>query len=441
MTPQAFVSKWRRSELKESAAAQEHFLDLCHLLGHPTPAEADPHGTSFTFEKGASKTAGGEGWADVWKKGFFAWEYKGKHKDLEAAYAQLLQYREALLNPPVLVVSDMETILIRTNFTNTVRQEWRLTLDDLLTPAGIQTLRWVFTEPDRLRAGETAEGVTRQVAREFSRLADALRARGEDPHHAAHFLIRLLFCLFAEDIGLLPNQLFRRLVVAFRDDPARFQEKIGELFAAMRAGGYFGVDRVPHVNGGLFDGSPPLPLETLDLEILSRATELDWSAIEPSIFGTLFERSLDPGKRAQLGAHYTSREDILLVVEPVLMAPLRRRWAEVRAEAQALAEKRQEAKEKTRIGRQLAALLTGFADEIAHTTVLDPACGSGNFLYVALRQLLDLEKEVITLSADLDAGRFFPTISPSPLYGIEVNEYAHELAHATIQIGYIQRLS
>ena len=443
ITPQAFVAKWRRSELKERSGAQEHFIDLCRLLGHPTPGEADPQGTWFCFERGADKTSGGDGWADVWKKGFFAWEYKGKKKDLEAAYGQLLQYREALLNPPLLVVSDMETILVRTNFTNTVRREIRLTLEDLLQPAGLQTLRAVFEDPDRLRAEQTSEQVTRQVAAEFSALADALRSRGEDPHQAAHFLIRLLFCLFAEDVGLLPNQLFRKLVENTRGDPASFQARVTQLFDALRAGGWFGIDRIPNVNGGLFDDAPALRLEEEDLEILSRATQLDWSAIEPSIFGTLFERSLDPGKRAQLGAHYTSREDISLIVEPVLMAPLRRRWEEVKTEALALAEKRRAAKggtDQARLRRQLEKLLVGFADEIARTTVLDPACGSGNFLYVALRQLLDLEKEVITLSADLDVGRFFPAVSPSQLYGIEVNAYAHELAQATVWIGYIQWL-
>jgi hypothetical protein len=443
ITPQAFAAKWRKSELKERSGAQEHFIDLCRLLGHPTPGEADPEGSWFCFERGADKTSGGDGWADVWKKGFFAWEYKGKKKDLEAAYGQLLQYREALLNPPLLVVSDMETILVRTNFTNTVRREIRLSLDDLLTPAGLQTLHAVFEDPDRLRADQTSEQVTQRVAAEFSALADALRSRGEDPHQAAHFLIRLLFCLFAEDVGLLPNQLFRKLVENTRGDPASFQARVSQLFEALRAGGWFGIDRIPNVNGGLFDDAPALRLEEEDLEVLSRATQLDWSAIEPSIFGTLFERSLDPGKRAQLGAHYTSREDISLIVEPVLMAPLRRRWEEVKTEALGLAEKRRTAKagtEQARLRRQLEKLLVGFADEIARTTVLDPACGSGNFLYVALRQLLDLEKEVITLSADLDVGRFFPAVSPSQLYGIEVNAYAHELAQATVWIGYIQWL-
>ena len=131
LTPQQFVAKWRNVTLKERSAAQEHFIDLCRLIGHPTPAEAAPTGASFSFEAGVTKQRGGSGWADVWKRGHFAWEYKGKHADLAKAYQQLLQYREALENPPLLVVSDLDLIEIHTNFTNTVKQVYRLTLDDL----------------------------------------------------------------------------------------------------------------------------------------------------------------------------------------------------------------------------------------------------------------------------------------------------------------------
>ena len=114
-----FISKWRKVDLTERSASQQHFLDLCELLDHPKPAEADPTGEWFTFERGAAKHGGGDGWADVWKRGFFGWEYKGRHKDLEAAYDQLLEYREALLNPPLLVVCNMDRIIVRTNFTGT----------------------------------------------------------------------------------------------------------------------------------------------------------------------------------------------------------------------------------------------------------------------------------------------------------------------------------
>jgi len=444
MTPQEFVAKWRASTLKESSASQEHFIDLCRMLGHETPAQADSEGKWFTFERGADKSTGGQGWADVWKKGFFAWEYKGKHKDLDAAYAQLLRYCDALLNPPLLVVSDMETIVVHTNFNNTVKREIRIGFDDLTTEAGQATLRAVFTDPEKLRADETPEGVTKKAAADFSKLAESLRARGVDSEEAAHFLIRILFCLFAEDIKLLPDKLVSRLVADTREDPTTFGRQLRELFGHMAKGGYFGLDRIPHFNGGLFDDDTVLDLTREDLRILHRVSQLDWSSIEPSILGTLFERGLDPSKRSQIGAHYTSREDILLIVEPVLMRPLRRRWAEVQKEVEKVAAEWRAAPTaggaRGRLWNQMQKLLHGFGDEIADTKVLDPACGSGNFLYVALRELLNLEKEVIMLSTRLGFTYASPTADPKQLYGIEINEYAHELAQATVWIGYIQWL-
>jgi hypothetical protein len=442
ITPQEFVEKWRRSRLTERSASQSHFNDLCHLLGHPTPAQADPEGTSFTFEKGADKHRGGHGWADVWKKGIFAWEYKGKHKDLGAAYDQLQLYRDALLNPPLLIVSDMETIVIHTNFTNTIKRTFTLTFDDLLTKEGLDTLRHAFERPEQLRAEQTTEGVTKQAAQQFGVLAESLRKAGHNPEAAAHFLIRILFCLFAEDVGLLPDHLFSKLIDGTKDDPGRFHELLEQLFSHMATGGFLFLDRIPHFNGGIFDSADALPLTRDALQILSHVAQLDWSSIEPSIFGTLFERGLDPGKRAQLGAHYTSKEDILLIVEPVLMRPLRRRWEEVKAEASRLHEKWQEADSaggaRTRIRTRLEKLLHGFGDEIADTKVLDPACGSGNFLYVALKQLLDLEKEAIMLGTKYGFPVSEPVTDPRSLFGIETNEYAHELTQATIWIGYIQ---
>ena len=135
LTPQDFVAKWKRSTARERQACQEHFLDLCRLLGHQTPNDYDPTGTRFAFEMGASKTSGGQGWADVAKLGYFGWEYKGKDHDLDKAYDQLLRYRDSLQNPPVLVVSDINLIIIRTNFTNLPTRVIKLTLDDLLLPS------------------------------------------------------------------------------------------------------------------------------------------------------------------------------------------------------------------------------------------------------------------------------------------------------------------
>lgn len=444
LTPHDFVFNWRNTTLTERSGYQQHFMGLCALVGHPTPIEVDSKGESFTFEAGADKQSGGKGWADVWKKGYFAWEYKGNHKNLTKAYDQLLQYRESLQNPPLLVVSDFTQIHIHTNFTNTVKRIITLTLDDLLTPEGLATLRKLFYEPESFRSDETPEQVTQKAAVQFGRLSRMLAEKGVDPNEAAHFLIRILFSLFAEDIDLLPKHLLTKLAKNTRNRPDIFTASLSSLFAAMSTGGMFGTELVRHFNGGLFENANVLPMDHAMLDLLTEICDLDWGSIEPAILGTLFERSLDPAKRSQLGAFYTSKEDILLIVEPVLMAPLRRRWEEIRAKADDLHRQMQEATTKrTKDNRfdDLRKLLMGFAEEIAAVHVLDPACGSGNFLFVALKQLLDLQKEVIAHAGSFGLTAFFPTVSPEQLHGIEINSYARELAQATIWIGYIQWLN
>ena len=387
-------------------------------------------------------------------------------------YQQLLQYREDLDNPPLLVVCDLDRFAVHTNFTGTAKRVYAFSLADLAAPVAtagsalppLDVLRAVFTEPERLRPERTAEYVTEQAAAEFATLAESLRQRGVDPERAAHFLMRLLFCLFAEDIELLPRRLFTRLVEQTRRRPAAFQAAApGPVRQDERPAAFSEIDEIAYFNGGLFaddtpglhDQSPQrsvqpwrsndqtLELTTADLAVLERAARLDWASVEPAIFGTLFERSLDPDKRSQLGAHYTSREDILLIVEPVLIAPLRRRWAAVREQAEELIARRDAASGgvRTRRERELERLLMEFAGEIAAIRVLDPACGSGNFLYVALKRLLDLEKEVSLFAAQhARLSGLLPQVQPGQLYGIEINTYAHELASVVVWIGYIQWL-
>ena len=427
-----FIAFWRDSTLKERSGAQGHFIALCRLLGIPAPTEADPHGDWFAFEKGAKKTGGGDGWADVWRRHCFAWEYKGKHKDLQAALRQLQQYALALENPQLLIVSDMETIEIHTNFPNTVNVVHRLTLDDLADPAKLELLRWAFLEPDRLQPARTREAVTQTAATLLGGLAQQLRQRGHAPQPVAHFMTRLLFCLFAEDIGLLPERLFSKLLEQARRSPADFSGLAGDLFRAMHQGGRFGLERIAWFNGGLFDDAQCLPLERADLDTLHSATVLDWSAIEPAIFGTLFERGLDPDKRSQLGAHYTDAASIRRLIEPVIRDPLLAEWAAVKADmARLLAAKRPK-----RAPAEQA--LQGFLERLRTFRVLDPACGSGNFLYLALRTLKEIEHQVMLEAETLGLQRGFPTVGPEAVIGIEINAYAAELARLTVWIGEIQ---
>ena len=162
LTPAEFVKKWAGNTRTERAASQEHFIDLCRMIGVRPPNEADPTGDEYAFEKGAEKSAGGDGFADVWKRGHFAWEYKGKHKDLKAAYQQLLQYREALESPPLLVVCDLDRFEIHTNFTNTPTNVHRFDLERLLAdPAEpLRLLRAVMYHPEELRPGKTRDDHT-----------------------------------------------------------------------------------------------------------------------------------------------------------------------------------------------------------------------------------------------------------------------------------------
>ena len=322
MTPGEFIAKWRASELKERSAAQSHFNDLCGLLGESTPTDADPTGEWYCFERGARKDTGGDGWADVWKRGCFAWEYKGRRADLDAAFNQLRQYALALENPPLLIVSDMARFRIRTNWTNSVSVTHEFTLDDLANGATRDKLKWAMSDPERLRPGETRQTVTERAAATFAELAQGLRDRGHDPQTVAHFVNRLVFCMFAEDVGLLPDSMFTRMLERTRRDPDKFADYASRLFDAMATGGDVGFEAVAWFNGGLFDDDTALPLDREGIETALKAAALDWSEIDPSILGTLFERGLDPDKRSQLGAHYTDREKIMRIVDPVIVRPL-----------------------------------------------------------------------------------------------------------------------
>ena len=441
MTPGAFIAKWRASALKERSAAQEHFIDLCRLLGEPTPAEADPTGETYCFERGARKDTGGDGWADVWKRHCFAWEYKGRRADLDAAFDQLRQYALALENPPLLIVSDMARFRIRTNWTNSVSETHEFALEDLADASTRDKLKWAMSDPERLRPGESRQALTERAATTFAALSQSLRGRGHDGPAVAHFVNRLVFCMFAEDVGLLPDHLFTRMLEHARRQPEDFAVLARDLFGAMSTGGRIGFEAVARFNGGLFDDDAALPLEKSEIERALEAAALDWSEIDPSILGTLFERGLDPDKRAQLGAHYTDRDKIMRIVDPVIVRPWLAEWELAKAEIVAGLERADTAKSKaagTRQRAQAERMLRAFLERLRGFTVLDPACGSGNFLYLALHALKDLEHRVQLDAEAMGLQRAFPAVGPANVKGIEINAYAAELARVSVWIGEIQ---
>ena len=461
MTPAEFKTKWAKVSAKESAAYQSHFDDLCRVLRVPPPLQADPKGEFFCFQKRVVKDAelfdladSGEeqepserGFADVWKKGCFAWEYKGKKKNLDEAYKQLLRYRESLLNPPLLVVCDFDRYVIKTNFNGTVQEVHEFTNAQIDDPKNLALLRHLFTDPDFLKPQRTTAQVTETLAVQIAEVAKSLQKRESaeltdaktraEANFAqrknlriARFLNRIVFCLFAEDTRLLPDELFTDILKAATSDPAHFAKTLEELFRVMATGGSFGQHKIRHFNGHLFEDATVFELNEDELSILGEAATADWQFIEPSILGTLFERALEPEQRSQLGAHYTSEADILTLVEPVLMAPLRREWAALKGELAAAFKKGKGAKpDRDR--------LTAFLKRLSTVTVLDPACGSGNFLYVSLRRLLDLEKEVVTFATQLGFS-FKPQVSVQQLKAIEINPYAFELAQVSVQVGFLQ---
>jgi hypothetical protein len=452
MTPHEFVRKWKDHNLSERSAAQSHFIDLCKLLDHPAPTDADRDGTNYTFEKGVSKTGGGDGFADAWKRGFFAWEYKKRRRNLDAALEQLTRYASALENPPLHVACDTERFRIVTAWTNTVPKTYSISIEDLLDAEKITILHHVFHDPERLKPQRTRAQLTKEAADRFSTIATALQQRHPDKEAVAHFINQLVFCFFAEDVKVLPEGYFTKLLRTASSRPETTTRMLNDLFAAMASGGPHGVEDIRHFNGGLFDNQPALGLEQNEINALVKLGEEKWDQIDPTIFGTLFERFLDPDKRAQIGAHYTDAEKIMMIIDPVLVRPLLAEWEDAKANIRPIADKlaavtpksqsRGERKASDRAAQRLRsqaeAIRDQFLDRLRGVRILDPACGSGNFLYLALHALKDIENRIVLECEGMGLNNTPLYVGPENVMGIEINPLAAELARTTIWIGYIQ---
>lgn len=433
MTPEQFITIWKDNKLTERGGAQAHFDDLCDLLGVEKPRDPD----NYCFERGAKKTGGGDGWADVWKRGCFGWENKKPGRNLHSALKQLTDYSLQLENPPLLVVSDRERIIVHTAFTGYPDEPREIRIEDLTDPANLQLLRWVFTDPVKLRPEKSTAAITEEAAGQFAAIAKSMRQRRLDGQQVAHFLVQCLFCMFAEDENVLPANILTDLLKNAGNDTVKAARRIATLFAAMeKNGGEYGDHDIAWFNGGLFKTIDVPPLTTADLAALySAAADMDWRAIDPTIFGTLFERGLDPAARAPLGAHYTDTGTIAKLIAPLITEPLLAEWQSAKTVIAAGFDK----KPGSKGFKDARAAYHGFLERLHRFRVLDPACGSGNFLYLALKALRDVEKQV---SIDAHELGFAPELlmqtGPHNICGIEINEFAAELARVTVWIGDIQ---
>ncbi|GAA0566836.1 class I SAM-dependent DNA methyltransferase [Caenispirillum bisanense] len=491
----AFIARWEPSGGAELANYALFLTELCDLLrlDRPEPARADTHLNDYVFERqvvipGVGETTTGR--IDLYKRGCFVLEAKqGVQQQIAAeralrpfaaaaaaeapprrqkgagtrggrewsdamlrARGQAHAYARAIAAetgecPPFMIVADVgHSIELYADFSRTGNhytqfpdgRSFRLTLADLHDPAVQHRLAAVWTAPASLDPSRRAEAVTRHVGRMLAALARSLEKDGNEPRRVSEFLMRCVFTMFAEDVGLLkPADCFRDFLVAHIDDPATFRPMLEDLWRAMDKGGFSAVikRKVAHFNGGLFRNSRALALTAQQIRLLARAARADWTAVEPAIFGTILERALEPRERHKLGAHYTPRPYVERLVIPTVIEPLRREWDAVKAAALLLAGDGDLPK------AQAEAL--AFHTRLCAVRVLDPACGSGNFLYVALEHMKRLEGEVLDLLEELGQSQYLleldrHTVDPHQFLGIEKNPRAVAAAELVLWIGYLQ---
>lgn len=467
-TPEAvdtFIARWKGTTGTEKANYQLFLSELCALLALPTPdpASKDNSENAYTFERRVDiqNPDGSEnrGFIDLYKRGAFVLEAKqtgkgletkGWDKAMQAAYNQADQYVRALPanegRPPFIVVTDVgRTLALYSEFSRSGGtyvpfpdpRNYRIKLEDLRQPEVQQRLKALWEAPDTLDPSQYAARVTREVSATLAQLAKALEADGYEVDRVAHFLKRCLFTMFSEDVELLPKNSFTDFLTRMKETPEHFADAIGSLWESMNSGGFSGVltAKVMRFNGGLFKGIDPIPLTPAQIQLLIDAAKADWRFVEPAIFGTLLERALDPRERHKLGAHYTPRAYVERLVMPTLIEPLRREWAT----AQVVAETHNQ---KGKTDKALESL-RAFHHKLCQVRVLDPACGSANFLYVALEHMKRLEGEVLNLIADLSGGQDSLeaegfTVSPQQFLGMEINPRAAAIAEIVLWIGYLQ---
>jgi len=349
--------------------------------------------------------------------------------------------------PPFIITCDVgHAFELYADFTGTGRaygqfpdrKGYRIYLEDLRKPEIRALLAAIWTDPHSLDPAKESARVTRDIAKRLAAVSKRLEDRGSNAEDVAHFLMRCLFTMFAEDTDLLPRGSFQTLLERCVEDPAHFTHRVKQLWADMDKGAEFSavIDaRVRHFNGGLFQNTTAFELQRKEIGELLAAAKADWKLVDPAIFGALLEQALDPKERRKLGAHYTPRAYVQRLVDVTVMEPLRADW-------QAALTKAELAKEDGK-DSDAVEVVRNFHRRLCATRVLDPACGTGNFLYVTLEMMKKLEGEVLqTLSALGDrqanlalAGQ---TVDPHQFLGLELNPRAAAIAELVVWIGYLQ---
>ncbi len=460
-----FISRWSNASGSELANAQLFITELCGLLELevPHPASVELRDNRYVFERRVIFQHGdgtsSEGRIDCYRRGAFVLESKkikdapiGKGFDLRMqrargqaeAYARALPASEG--RPPFVIVVDVGHVIelyaefSRTGATYTPfpdSRSHRIKLADLRQQAIRERLQALWNDPASLDPARKTAEVTREVAERLALVAKALEGANHHPEEVAGFLTRCLFSMFAEDVGLLPKRSFADLLAYLSDHPEQFVPMLTDVWQAMDKGEFSTALRgnVLRFNGKLFKAPNVLPLNREHIDLLRQAAGRNWKLVEPAIFGTLLERALNPLERHALGAHYTPRAYVERLVLPTIVEPLRGDWEAAKGAALVLA----------RDGkmREAQALVRSFHRELCEIRVLDPACGSGNFLYVALEHMKRLEGEVLNqLEAFGDTQALIEgeglTVDPHQFLGIEINTRAAAIAELVLWIGYLQ---
>jgi hypothetical protein len=487
---EAFISRWQGREGGQERANYQLFLTgLCRILDlpEPDPADATHEHNDYVFERVVTRhrdDGDALGRIDLYRKGAFVLEAKqsrikgGKKEvagqsDLFSAEApeetrgrrgadrawdvlmlnakrQAQDYAQALPPshgwPPFVLVCDVgHCIEVYADFSGQGknytqfpdRQGFRIYLEDLRDEAVRERLRHIWLDPISLDPARTRSRVTREIAERLAAVSRRLEAKKHPPEDVAHFLMRCLFTMFASSVNLLPENAFGDVLNDCRDKPEAFAPLLTELWRAMDSGGFSTSIRtkVLKFNGNLFKDAKIIPLGREEIGELYEAAQKDWTEVEPAIFGTLLEQALDPAERARLGAHYTPRAYVERLVIATIIEPLREDWRNVQATA--------ETKRGAGDLKGAAAEVKAFHDKLCATRVFDPACGTGNFLYVSLELIKRLEGEVLEALLDLGGqealrGLSGHTVDPHQFLGLELNPRAAAIAELVLWIGYLQ---